>query len=105
MCAFSVCAGELNPPSSLCFSMYPQQQLGQQGNPNSYGGMMMNGSMPVNGGNGAHMGQMQGQMGMNPLAMGRMPMGSEQVGPSVCLSKSVHLCLSEPVFVRVCVFF
>ncbi|KAJ8259705.1 hypothetical protein GJAV_G00172470 [Gymnothorax javanicus] len=59
-------------------NMYPPQQLAQQGNPSSYGGMMMNGSMPVSAGNGAHMGQMQGQMGMNPMAMGRMPMGPEQ---------------------------
>ncbi|XP_023693852.1 nuclear receptor coactivator 3 isoform X2 [Paramormyrops kingsleyae] len=61
-------------------SSYPQQQFGQQGNPGSYGGMMMNGSMPVNGSAG-HMGQMQGQMmagQMNSMGMGRMPMGPEQ---------------------------
>lgn len=39
---------------------------------------MMNGGMPANGG-GGHMGQMGGQMGMNPMAMGRMPMGPDQV--------------------------
>lgn len=39
---------------------------------------MMNGGMPANGGAG-HMGQMGGQMGMNPMAMGRMPMGPDQV--------------------------
>lgn len=39
---------------------------------------MMNGGMPANGG-GGHMGQMGGQMGMNPIAMGRMPMGPDQV--------------------------
>uniref|UniRef100_A0A8C9TF98 Nuclear receptor coactivator 3 n=1 Tax=Scleropages formosus TaxID=113540 RepID=A0A8C9TF98_SCLFO len=50
----------------------------QQGNPSPYGGMMMNGSMPVSGGNGTHMGQMPGQMGVNPMGMGRMPMGPEQ---------------------------
>uniref|UniRef100_A0A3P9JB68 Nuclear receptor coactivator n=1 Tax=Oryzias latipes TaxID=8090 RepID=A0A3P9JB68_ORYLA len=56
---------------------YPQQQFGQQGNPAQYGGMMMNGAMPSSGG-GGHMGQMGGQMGMNPMVMGRMPMGPDQ---------------------------
>lgn len=56
-----------------------QQQFGQQGNPGQYGGMMMNGGMPASGG-GGHMGQMGGQMGMNPMVMGRMPMGPDQVG-------------------------
>ncbi|KAI1892796.1 hypothetical protein AGOR_G00137210 [Albula goreensis] len=56
---------------------YPQQQFAQQGTPGSYGAMMMNGSMPVNG-SGGHMGQMPGQMGMNPMGMGRMPMGPDQ---------------------------
>ncbi|RVE70769.1 hypothetical protein OJAV_G00067880 [Oryzias javanicus] len=56
---------------------YPQQQFGQQGNPAQYGGMMMNGGMPSSGG-GGHMGQMGGQMGMNPMVMGRMPMGPDQ---------------------------
>uniref|UniRef100_A0A3B5LWA6 Nuclear receptor coactivator 3 n=1 Tax=Xiphophorus couchianus TaxID=32473 RepID=A0A3B5LWA6_9TELE len=50
------------------------QQFGQQGNPGQYGGMMMNGGMPASGG-GGHM----GQMGMNPMVMGRMPMGPDQV--------------------------
>uniref|UniRef100_A0A669E618 Nuclear receptor coactivator 3 n=1 Tax=Oreochromis niloticus TaxID=8128 RepID=A0A669E618_ORENI len=50
-----------------------QQQFGQQGNPGQYGGMMMNGGMPPSGG-GGHM----GQMGMNPMVMGRMPMGPDQ---------------------------
>ncbi|XP_014841958.1 PREDICTED: nuclear receptor coactivator 3-like isoform X1 [Poecilia mexicana] len=50
-----------------------QQQFGQQGNPGQYGGMMMNGGMPASGG-GGHM----GQMGMNPMVMGRMPMGPDQ---------------------------
>lgn len=70
-------------------SSYPQQQFGQQGppgqqqfgpqgNPGQYGGMMMNGGMPASGG-GGHMGQMGGQMGMNPMVMGRMPMGPDQV--------------------------
>lgn len=40
---------------------------------------MMNGGMPANGA-GGHMGQMGGQMGINPMAMGRMPMGPDQVG-------------------------
>lgn len=39
----------------------------------------MNGGMPASGG-GGHMGQMGGQMGMNPMVMGRMPMGPDQVG-------------------------
>uniref|UniRef100_A0A674BJC2 Nuclear receptor coactivator 3 n=1 Tax=Salmo trutta TaxID=8032 RepID=A0A674BJC2_SALTR len=55
-----------------------QQQFAQQGNPGQYGGIMINGGMPANGG-GGHMGQMGGQMGMNPMVMGRMPMGSDQV--------------------------
>uniref|UniRef100_A0A3Q3NGZ6 Nuclear receptor coactivator 3 n=1 Tax=Mastacembelus armatus TaxID=205130 RepID=A0A3Q3NGZ6_9TELE len=59
-------------------SSYPQQQFGQQGNPGQYGGMMMNGGMPAGGG-GGHMGQMGTQMGMNPVVMGRMPMGPDQV--------------------------
>ncbi|KAG8002542.1 Nuclear receptor coactivator 3 [Nibea albiflora] len=63
--------GQQGPPG--------QQQFGQQGNPGQYGGMMMNGGMPANGG-GGHMGQMGGQMGMNPMVMGRMPMGPDQVG-------------------------
>ncbi|KAF7210164.1 nuclear receptor coactivator 3 isoform X1 [Nothobranchius furzeri] len=54
-----------------------QQQFGQQGNPGQYGGMMINGGMPAGGG-GGHMGQMSGQMGMNPMVMGRMPMGPDQ---------------------------
>ncbi|XP_055366200.1 nuclear receptor coactivator 3-like isoform X3 [Betta splendens] len=54
-----------------------QQQFGQQGNPGQYGGMMMNGGMAASGG-GGHMGQMGGQMGMNPMVMGRMPMGPDQ---------------------------
>uniref|UniRef100_A0A8K9Y228 Nuclear receptor coactivator 3 n=1 Tax=Oncorhynchus mykiss TaxID=8022 RepID=A0A8K9Y228_ONCMY len=55
-----------------------QQQFAQQGNPGQYGGIMINGGMPANGG-GGHMGQMGGQMGMNPMVMGRMPMGPDQV--------------------------
>lgn len=62
--------GQQGPPG--------QQQFGQQGNPGQYGGMMMNGGMPTSGG-GGHMGQMGGQMGMNPMVMGRMPMGPDQV--------------------------
>uniref|UniRef100_A0AAQ4QZP1 DUF1518 domain-containing protein n=1 Tax=Gasterosteus aculeatus aculeatus TaxID=481459 RepID=A0AAQ4QZP1_GASAC len=48
-------------------SSYPQQQFGPQGNPGQYGGMMINGGMP-----------MGGQMGMNPMVMGRMQMGPDQ---------------------------
>ncbi|CAB1329384.1 unnamed protein product [Coregonus sp. 'balchen'] len=51
-----------------------QQQFAQPGNPGQYGGIMMNGGMPANGG-GGHM----GQMGMSPMGMGRMPMGPDQV--------------------------
>ncbi|XP_061835275.1 nuclear receptor coactivator 3-like isoform X1 [Nerophis lumbriciformis] len=68
-------------------SSYPQQQFGQQvtpgqqqfghqGNPGQYGGMMMNGGIAPGGG-GGHMAQMGGQMGMNPMVMGRM-MGPDQ---------------------------
>lgn len=45
---------------------------------------MMNGGMPASGG-GGHLGQMGGQMGMNPMVMGRMPMGPDQVGAFKCL--------------------
>lgn len=55
-----------------------QQQFGQQGNPGQYGAMMMNGGMAASGG-GGHMGQMGGQMGVNPMVMGRLPMGPDQV--------------------------
>lgn len=41
---------------------------------------MMNGGMPAG---GANIGQMGGQMGMNPMVMGRMPMGPDQVGADV----------------------
>lgn len=40
---------------------------------------MMNGGMPANGA-GGHMGQMGGQIAINPMTMGRMPMGPDQVG-------------------------
>ncbi|KAL2103715.1 hypothetical protein ACEWY4_000583 [Coilia grayii] len=57
---------------------YGQQQFGQQGGGGQYSGMMMNGGMAANGG-GGHMGQMPGQMSMNPMMMSRMPMGPDQV--------------------------
>ena len=68
-------------------SSYPQQQFPQQGNQGQFGPMMMNNSMvgpgPVSGAGAGQMGQMpgqmQGQMGMNPMGMGRMPMGPDQV--------------------------
>ncbi len=58
-----------------------QQQYLQQGVPAQYGGMMMNGSMQggVNGNGAGPMPPMQSQMGMNAMAMGRMPMGPDQV--------------------------
>lgn len=46
---------------------------------------MINGGMPASGG-GGHMGQMGGQMGMNPMVMGRMQMGPDQVGSSKSVS-------------------
>ncbi|XP_037102076.1 nuclear receptor coactivator 3-like isoform X1 [Syngnathus acus] len=65
------------PPQPFGQQVPPgQQQFGQQGNPAQYGGMMMNGGMASGGGAG-HMGQMGGQMGMNPMVMGRM-MGQDQ---------------------------
>ena len=71
-----------NNVASVCLSSYPQQQFSQQGNQGQFGSMMMNGSMgtpgPVSGA-GGQMGQMQGQMGMNSMGMGRMPMGTDQV--------------------------
>ncbi|XP_061699108.1 nuclear receptor coactivator 3-like isoform X2 [Syngnathoides biaculeatus] len=61
------------PPQPFGQQVPPgQQQFGQQGNPGQYGGMMMNGGMAASGGAG-HM----GQMGMNPMVMGRM-MGQDQ---------------------------
>ncbi|XP_077368804.1 nuclear receptor coactivator 3-like isoform X2 [Festucalex cinctus] len=63
------------PPQPFGQQVPPgQQQFGQQGNPGQYGGMVMNGGMATSGG---HMGQMGGQMGMNPMMMGRM-MGQDQ---------------------------
>lgn len=50
---------------------------------------MMNGGMPASG--GGHM----GQMGMNPMVMGRMPMGPDQVcseGGRICIVKE-QLCI------------
>ncbi|XP_028302557.1 nuclear receptor coactivator 3-like [Gouania willdenowi] len=62
---------------------YPQQQFPQQSNQGQFGPMMMNNSM--SGGTatsgastGQIPGQMQGQIGMNPMGMGRMPMGPDQ---------------------------
>ncbi|XP_034724225.1 nuclear receptor coactivator 3-like isoform X4 [Etheostoma cragini] len=69
---------------------YPQQQFPQQGNQGQFGPMMMNTSMggpgPVSGAGAGQMGQipgqrqgqMQGQIGMNPMGMGRMAMGPDQ---------------------------
>uniref|UniRef100_H3CPC4 Nuclear receptor coactivator 3 n=1 Tax=Tetraodon nigroviridis TaxID=99883 RepID=H3CPC4_TETNG len=48
-------------------SSYSQAQFPQQGNQNQFGNMMMNNSR-----------QRPGQMGMNPMGMGRMPMGPDQ---------------------------
>ncbi|XP_034023135.1 nuclear receptor coactivator 3 isoform X2 [Thalassophryne amazonica] len=67
-------------------SSYPQQQFTQQGNQGQFGPMMMSSSMGGPGpGSGASVGQMgqmpgqmQGQMGMNPMGMGRMPVGPDQ---------------------------
>uniref|UniRef100_A0A3P9MM05 Nuclear receptor coactivator 3 n=1 Tax=Oryzias latipes TaxID=8090 RepID=A0A3P9MM05_ORYLA len=67
-------------------NLYPQQQFPQQGNQGQFGSMMMNSSMggpgPGSGSGVGQMtqmpGQMQGQMGMNPMGMGRMPMGPDQ---------------------------
>ncbi|XP_005992082.1 nuclear receptor coactivator 3 isoform X1 [Latimeria chalumnae] len=55
-------------------SSFPQQQqFASQGNPGTYNTMMhMNGS-------GGHMGQIPGQMGMNPVPMPRMPMGPDPI--------------------------
>ncbi|XP_013873182.1 nuclear receptor coactivator 3 isoform X2 [Austrofundulus limnaeus] len=61
---------------------YPQQQFPQQGNQGQFAPMMMNSSMsgpgPVSGSGSAPMAQMPGQMGMNPMGMGRMPIGPDQ---------------------------
>lgn len=67
----------------VVYSSYSQAQFPQQGNQNQFGNMMMNNSIggpgPVS---GAGPGQM-GQMGMNPMGMGRMPMGPDQVSEEV----------------------
>lgn len=64
---------------------------------------MMNNSMggpgPVGGASagqlsqmpGPRHGQMQGQMGMNPMGMGRMPMGPDQVGNTGVLTPGLNL--------------
>lgn len=66
---------------------YSQQQFPQQSNQGQFGPIMMNnnsmgGPGPVSGAGGGQMGpmpgQMQGQMSMNPMGMGRMPMGPDQ---------------------------
>uniref|UniRef100_A0A1A8RF57 Nuclear receptor coactivator 3 n=1 Tax=Nothobranchius rachovii TaxID=451742 RepID=A0A1A8RF57_9TELE len=61
---------------------YPQQQFPQQSSQGQFGPMMMNntmsGSGPVGGSGVGPMAQMQGQMGMNPVGMGRMSMGPDQ---------------------------
>lgn len=73
------------------FSSYSQAQFPQQAGQNQFGNMMMNNSMggpgPVNAAGSGQMGQMpgqrQGQMGMNPMGMGRMPMGPDQASEEV----------------------
>lgn len=78
------------PQGGMPRNSYPQQQFPQQGNQGQFGPMMMNNSMggpgPVSGAGAGQMGQMPGQrhgqmqsqMGMNPMGMGRMPMGPDQ---------------------------
>ncbi|KAI5614461.1 nuclear receptor coactivator 3 isoform X2, partial [Silurus asotus] len=60
---------------------YPQQQqqFSQQGAPVQYGGMMMNGAMQGGVNGPGQMMPMQGQMGMNSMGIGRMPLGPDQV--------------------------
>lgn len=71
-----------NSLSVLC-SSYSQPQFPQQGSQNQFGPMMMSNSIggpgPGSGAGAVPMGQRQGQMGMNPMGMGRMPMGPDQV--------------------------
>ncbi|XP_047203960.1 nuclear receptor coactivator 3-like [Girardinichthys multiradiatus] len=63
-------------------SPYPQQQFPQPANQGQFGPMMMNATMsgpgPVSGSAAGQMAQMQGQMGMNPMGMSRLPMGPDQ---------------------------
>ncbi|MEQ2186612.1 hypothetical protein GOODEAATRI_030400, partial [Goodea atripinnis] len=65
-----------------CNSPYPQQQFPQPANQGQLGPMMMNTTMsgpgPVSGSAAGQMVQMQGQMGMNPMGMSRLPMGPDQ---------------------------
>lgn len=87
---------------------YPQQ-FPQQGNQGQFGPMMMNNSMggpgPVSGAGAGQMaqmpGQMQGQMGMNSMGMGRMPMGPDQVD-NFRISHVFQLLLGGFSFVTVC---
>lgn len=95
-------------------STYPQQQFPQQGNQGQFGPMMMNSSMggpgPVSGAGAGQMGQMpgqrqgqmqgqmQGQIGMNPMGMGRMPMGPDQVGNILTRRTSVALHEGQQMF-------
>lgn len=74
------------PQGGMPRNMSYPQQFPQQGNQGQFGPMMMNNSMggpgPVSGAGAGQMaqmpGQMQGQMGMNSMGMGRMPMGPDQ---------------------------
>ncbi|KAM4741673.1 nuclear receptor coactivator 3-like [Anableps anableps] len=66
-------------------SPYSQQQFPQQTNQAQFGPMMMNTTMsgpgPVSGPAAGQMAQMQGQMGMNPMGISRLPMGPD---PKFC---------------------
>ncbi|MEQ2163907.1 hypothetical protein GOODEAATRI_001097 [Goodea atripinnis] len=68
-------------------SPYPQQQFPQPANQGQFGPMMMNATMSgpglVSGSAAGQMAQMQGQMGMNPMGMSRLPMGPDQVDNSL----------------------
>lgn len=83
------------------FSSFPQQQFPQQGNQGQFGPMMMNsmgGPGPVSGASAGQMGQMpgqMGQMGMNPMVMGRMPMGSDQVDGTLTRRGSARATVSS----------
>lgn len=70
--------GQGGMPMNNSYPQQQQQQFSQQGAPAQYGGMMMNGTMQGGVNGPGQMMPMQGQMGMNPMAMGRMPLGPDQ---------------------------
>lgn len=76
-------------------SPYSQQQFPQQATQGQFGPMMMNPTMsgpgPVSGPAAGQMAQMQGQMGMNPMGMNRLPMGPDPVDKMLQYYKTLNI--------------